>query len=823
MTVALGAALISPANPAWPTQIQRLALMRPSLVKVQFTPGFGTTPAHVTQMLDALPSVKVLVLRGEDGDPTYERNKRELLPWLDVLRRPGLRVVIELGNEPDRVKPTPSNITWYRDQGLNTIRLLRAELREQHGIDGLEWSLSLPTTLPDVERLFASGAYERDCTCICTHLYGFWHLLDEGVPTDWEHIWHWLLANTSRPLWITEAGIDDSATPLTEKARRYLAFLNDAPERLRGLALWAPVSTAAAGYENFMLDDAALAVLGARDETAMVTPDTVVVGVDPRDISQAKFLTVQQAASSPAAGAGSQSYHELLEHPVSIAFQLAIFHHESQYGKLGICFDHSTKSPGNTRSTRTGIGEVLQIPGRGPFVRYPNWPEGWRDLAFRLVDPSYVYVKEGRRTIRQIITRFAPEEDNNVPEAYIAAVVRDMNAWREQEPPVALTDLIRDRIAAHGVEVHDIRNVMVTNGQYEQRPNSAWVNTAVHHTAANRPPGSLASERQSWINHSVFHVSGRGWPGIAYAIGISMSGRVFILRDIEEMGFHAFSANSNSLAVCGDMTTGQTPTQPELDAMEMASAPLPEALNPYELAPEDYAPASPGMLRSLEVVLTVLHNETPELPNLTHATTYGHQELAFIDGQNAGTACPGSLLPFVRRYRAEGSSIENGDEPMPPERPETITQEGNPNGPIPIVRGFADTFWGQGWQKYKEGPMAGALSMFGWAETSEGWVKDDDGNNLYVEQRFEKRRLRWHPNLAPPFDIQDVRLEEIMAEPGDGIDPDAVAARMAEIVAEVDGGLDDWLAATAKIGRMRDRLAKAGELASKPFESVGDS
>jgi hypothetical protein len=167
-----------------------------------------------------------------------------------------------------------------------------------------------------------------------------------------------------------------------------------------------------------------------------ITPDTVVTGVDPFDMTEEAFRDVLIVGGSPSAAHAHDAYGILGTMPVSIAFALAIFHHESQYGKVGITPKYDTKNPGNCRSSRTGVGTIIQTE-RGPFVKYPNWVEGWHDLAFRLVDQDYVYVEEGRTTIREIITRFAPASDNNVPEAYIAAVVRDMNLWVVEEQPVA--------------------------------------------------------------------------------------------------------------------------------------------------------------------------------------------------------------------------------------------------------------------------------------------------------------------------------------------------------------------------------------------------
>jgi hypothetical protein len=169
----------------------------------------------------------------------------------------------------------------------------------------------------------------------------------------------------------------------------------------------------------------------------MITPDTVVVGVDPRDMSRDAFKEVLAEAGSPALREGDAGYDVLSVYDVSIAFCLAVFHHESTYATNpnAIVVTHDTKNPGNCRSSRTGDGKAISTP-RGPFVKYLNWADGWADLSFRLVDESYVYVRENRRTIRQVIERFAPVTDDNNPDAYVNAVVRDMNRWAEGEPPM---------------------------------------------------------------------------------------------------------------------------------------------------------------------------------------------------------------------------------------------------------------------------------------------------------------------------------------------------------------------------------------------------
>ena len=184
-----------------------------------------------------------------------------------------------------------------------------------------------------------------------------------------------------------------------------------------------------------------------------------------------------------------------------------------------------------------------------------------------------------------------------------------------------LTAQIGSRIGARGVEVHDIRAKMPRHKteRYDRLPNTDWQYTAVHYTAATRRESSLAVDIASWQGHANYHINNHGWPGIAYAIGASLSGRVFLLRDIEEAGYHAYGANYNSIGVSADMGVQA---------------------------------ATPSLLRSLGAILGALHEDTPELANLIRSRTYGHKELGFLDPRNTSTGCPGSLLPWVQAYRA---------------------------------------------------------------------------------------------------------------------------------------------------------------------------
>lgn len=158
----------------------------------------------------------------------------------------------------------------------------------------------------------------------------------------------------------------------------------------------------------------------------MITANTVVTGRPIPDLTLEQFTAILEAVSSPALIDAEKSYQAIVNLGVSPAFCLAIFLQESGMGTVGLAVPN--KNPGNTRSSTTGIG-IMVTTTKGVFIKYPYWWEGWRDLAWRLVKPDYVYAQEGRKTIAQIIERWAPNSDGNDSARYIANVISAMNKW----------------------------------------------------------------------------------------------------------------------------------------------------------------------------------------------------------------------------------------------------------------------------------------------------------------------------------------------------------------------------------------------------------
>jgi hypothetical protein len=98
-----------------------------------------------------------------------------------------------------------------------------------------------------------------------------------------------------------------------------------------------------------------------------------------------------------------------------------------------------------------------------------------------------------------------------------------------------------------GSRFHDVRHLMPRHRTNHPRPVNfnELIGIAVHHTAYHG----------MWRQAAVYHVKHHGWPTIAYTVGISY-GRVFLLKNVEEMGYHVWGMNEKllSVVVMGNLT-----------------------------------------------------------------------------------------------------------------------------------------------------------------------------------------------------------------------------------------------------------------------------
>jgi hypothetical protein len=219
-----------------------------------------------------------------------------------------------------------------------------------------------------------------------------------------------------------------------------------------------------------------LSLAGWKGLWEVIDRNSVVVNLtNPADIPVSKFKAVLADSGSPAFIEAGACYQAIISEGVSVAFALACFQHESHYATdpNSIVVKLETKNPGNTRSSTIGSMPLVNTD-RGVFVKFDNWQTGFRDLAHRLVKPDYVYAQEGRRTIEQIITRFAPASDGNNPAGYIDSVISAMNKWiGGTSMPVQIDDrsgqLADGKSAGRGSYVIDELILHETSGPHDVR------------------------------------------------------------------------------------------------------------------------------------------------------------------------------------------------------------------------------------------------------------------------------------------------------------------------------------------------------------------
>ena len=254
-----------------------------------------------------------------------------------------------------------------------------------------------------------------------------------------------------------------------------------------------------------------------------------VVGVLPR-ISRERFAAVLAAAGSPAASEADACWAAVAREGVDPLFALAVFQHESRFGTVGIVPKYDLRNPGATRTSRTGEGDAVSVPGRGQFWRYPTWEAGFRDLARRLVDPNVVYRRQGAETVEAIVPLWAPASDGNDPAAYIAAVRSFMTT--HAEAPLSGVSL-REAFLPRGA-----RN----RPGFALRPE--WI--TIHETA-NEAPGADAEAHRRFVH------AGGGQEGVSFHFVVD-DREVVQLLPTTEIGWHAGDGpngpgNRSSLAI----------------------------------------------------------------------------------------------------------------------------------------------------------------------------------------------------------------------------------------------------------------------------------
>lgn len=131
---------------------------------------------------------------------------------------------------------------------------------------------------------------------------------------------------------------------------------------------------------------------------------------------------------SPAQGLGSTLYQLSNQYHIDDAYIVALFHHESDYGKKGVVLTRNTHSLGNIKCTS---GYVC---AEG-FRSYQTWIDGAKDL-YALLYHGYVKGQASKqcpcKTASQILAIYAPQGDGNDVTTYIKSVLQDVSTYRKE-------------------------------------------------------------------------------------------------------------------------------------------------------------------------------------------------------------------------------------------------------------------------------------------------------------------------------------------------------------------------------------------------------
>jgi|GEM_PF-480547 len=147
-------------------------------------------------------------------------------------------------------------------------------------------------------------------------------------------------------------------------------------------------------------------------------------------VNAAFINRVLSSYNSPAAGKGQALYDMGVKYGIDPAFALAFFQHESSFGKAGEA--STTLSLGNSRCVPDAAcvntsGQTCQA-NESCYAAFPTWEAGF-EAWYKLIRNLYVAVW-GLTTVDQIIPKYAPNADHNDEKSYIAALKKELDAWR---------------------------------------------------------------------------------------------------------------------------------------------------------------------------------------------------------------------------------------------------------------------------------------------------------------------------------------------------------------------------------------------------------
>jgi hypothetical protein len=353
--------------------------------------------------------------------------------------------------------------------------------------------------------------------------------------------------------------------------------------------------------------------------------------IAPPRIGRETFARVLADAGSPWAARAGEIYAVILTAGHDPAVWLAICAEEHSYGtnRKSVLWRNDTRSWTNARTVRDpGISgwEIVHDPVRdSDYVRYADVLDSVRDGCYRISDPTYRYVREGRTTIAAVFAIWTEGDGAR----YAAAVVERINGWIRSEEPAPYAAVISGLVDIRGRLARRDRRDGVPAGPYESRPMAEKRGIVVHYSGPpvqqrDNPLAVLQSEARYHVGKDWSHPGDppvRG-DGLMYHLAIGDDGTAYLCRDLEAVLWHCGAWPQNAIALSVHIPIGGSQR------------------------------ATPAQLATLRRVVDEWRRATGTPIN----EVWGHQELQPTD-------CPGTLMAdFVYPYRDQqgGTSVADG-------------------------------------------------------------------------------------------------------------------------------------------------------------------
>lgn len=238
----IGADMIAPASANWNQHLEVFKTMGATSARYRLDPRFAPRPVEqLPQLIEAGATTIVLQIR---ACPNAAEVRQDLTPALPVVERyRNVTWLVEVGNEPDVEGCDPAQVK--RD--LLTVRQQTSDLNRP----GLRWIASLPTTVAYNKTLLAGGQLEQAYDGFALHRYGEWSLDEQN---EIGRAYDWVLANTTKPVWVTEVGIHSGELSKAERAKRIVDWANRQPAKVQAVIVFAVTDTFDQRWPTYVID-----------------------------------------------------------------------------------------------------------------------------------------------------------------------------------------------------------------------------------------------------------------------------------------------------------------------------------------------------------------------------------------------------------------------------------------------------------------------------------------------------------------------------------------------------------------------------------------